>query len=378
LGGEIERELSREFGELLNQLDIPIMTTWNAADRIAFTNENFFGRPNTWGMRFSNVIIQQADLLIALGTRLNIQQTGFNTDSFLPLGKIVHFFSDASEFSRPIKQRVASHAMKPSEYFSTVLKVCESGQTKYSEWLEYCKEIKKALPLSEATNATHDGFWNPYDFYLELSEVLNDGDTLIPSSSGGAETVAMQAFMQREGVGIITNGSLASMGYGLAGAIGASLMRNGRVVLVEGDGGFAQNLQELGTVTAQNLNIAIFVFSNEGYASIRTTQRSYFGGHYVGCDSSTGLGLPDWSQLFPAFGIEASVLEPTVSLRELLSEQNDLPRAFIVPIHPEQSYFPKITSRVLTNGSMESNPLHMMTPPLDGATSDRVMKYLYL
>ena len=105
----------------------------------------------------------------------------------------------------------------------------------------------------------------------------------------------MQAFSQTSEQRMITNKGLASMGYGLSGAIGAALAANGkRTYLVEGDGGFAQNIQELGTVAILDLNLKIFIFEDQGHASIRMTQKNYFGGKYVGCDKSTGLGLPNW------------------------------------------------------------------------------------
>ena len=120
--------------------------------------------------------------------------------------------------------------------------------------------------------------------------------SIIPCSSGGAFTVMMQAFAQRSGQRIVTDKGLASMGYGLVRRHRSEPRRypERRTVLVEGDGGFAQNLQELGTVAAQRPRLKIFIFANEGYASIRMTQRNYFGGAYLGCDTSTGLGLPDW------------------------------------------------------------------------------------
>ena len=157
------------------------------------------------------------------------------------------------------------------------------------------------------------------------------------------------------------------MGYGLSGAIGAAVAQpTKRVTLIEGDGGFAQNMQEIGTVAINNLNIKMFIFFDEGYASIRMTQRNYFKGSYVGCDTKTGLGLPNYSALFACYGIPCLDVKPgytdTATFDELYAKEG--PCAFIVHIDPEQTYFPKITSRVLENGAMESNPLHLMTPDL--------------
>jgi acetolactate synthase-1/2/3 large subunit len=188
----------------------------------------------------------------------------------------------------------------------------------------------------------------------------------------------MQSFKQKNGVRIVTSSSLASMGYGLAGAIGVSLLTKRKVCLVEGDGGFAQNLQEIGTAERQNLNLKIFIFCNEGYASIRMTQRNYFGGNYLGCDRDTGLGLPEWGRLFDAYGIRWMTLEAGKKIEHQAGSMwsDDRIAAFLVPIHPEQTYFPKITSKLLDNGTMESNPLHEMTPDLDAVQKSTLIKYL--
>jgi acetolactate synthase-1/2/3 large subunit len=148
--------------------------------------------------------------------------------------------------------------------------------------------------------------------------------------------------------------------------------------LIEGDGGFAQNLQELGTVKQQNLNIKIFLFSNSGYASIRMTQRNYFSGTYLGCDTSTGLGLPDWKMIANAYGIPYFVFDGSSDLDRELESVLKLtgPQLIEVRIDPEQTYFPKITSRILPDGSMESNPLHLMTPELNRDQMNRYLPYL--
>ena len=166
------------------------------------------------------------------------------------------------------------------------------------------------------------------------------------------------------------------MGYGLSGAIGAALANPHRQVFQsEGDGGFAQNLQELGTLAATRANVKVFVLDNDGYASIRATQRNYFGGARIGCDAETGLGLPTWELLARAYGIPFTRLDPesgldAVSVRSLLDA--DGPALIEVPIDPDQTYYPKITSAVQADGSMQSNPLHRISPDLPVDIEERV------
>ena len=148
--------------------------------------------------------------------------------------------------------------------------------------------------------------------------------------------------------------------------------------MVEGDGGFAQNLQELGTVVKQNLNIKIFLFSNSGYASIRMTQKNYFGGAYLGCDSETGLGLPNWSFIAQAYGLPYTSIDATVNWKQLIEDcmLNDGPQFIEVKIDPEQTYFPKISSKMTNNGQMVSNPLHFMSPDLTDREIETFLPFL--
>ncbi len=380
IGGGVHRSTAFALQRQLADLPIPVMTTWNGADRISSTAKSYFGRPNTWGQRYSNVIIQQADLLIALGARLGMQQTGFNWQEFLPLGEIIQVDVDQGELSKPNPTvKFPVHADANKILASVIETLCGSMiRSEWVSWVEFCQLVKTTLPLSESANATKVSFINPYDFFLAISEVSERGDSIIPSSSGAAETVAMQALNQKSGTIIVTNKGLASMGYGLAGAIGASLAGADRVIHIEGDGGFAQNSQDLGTVSAQGLNIKSFILCNDGYASIRMTQKSYFDGHYLGCDKKTGLGLPDWHHLGMAYSIPVTSLDPGLSLQAQLREilSSDGPAIVLVPVDPDQTYFPKITSRIEPGGQIVSNPIHLMTPPLDSESAELVFRYI--
>jgi acetolactate synthase-1/2/3 large subunit len=215
---------------------------------------------------------------------------------------------------------------------------------------------------------------------MRLAEVARPDAIVVPCSSGGSFTVAMQALQLRAGQKVIANKSLASMGYGLSGAIGAALANPGRqVFLSEGDGGFAQNLQELGTLAATGANVKVFVLNNNGYASIRITQRNYFGGAWIGCDAQTGLGLPSWEVLARAYRIPFAQLDADCgldapSVRSLLEAHG--PALIEVPIDPDQTYYPKISSEVQADGSMKSNPLHRMSPDLPADVERRVTVHL--
>lgn len=363
IGGGISRETTALIHDKFVAMGLPVMTTWNGADRLEADHPNYFGRPNTWGQRYANLLMQQSDLLIALGTRLGMQQTGFNWQQFVPIGDVVQVDCDQAELTKGHPE-VAWPILADANQLLLALSNKLLGE--HGEWLDYCRKVKVAVPLIEA-NTTAEAYISPYLFVEKLSRHCAASDVIIPCSSGGAFTVMMQLFAQKRGQKIVTNKGLASMGYGLSGAIGAALANpDSRTILVEGDGGFAQNLQEIGTVAINNLNLKIFIFDDNGYASIRMTQKNYFGGSYIGCDIKSGLGLPDWEQLFKAYRV------PALRIGKEFDEQADFaelfdakgPAAFIVSIDPEQTYFPKIMSRVTESGTMESNPLHQMSPDL--------------
>ena len=364
LGGGLSHRQSQALRSQLAALHLPIMTTWNGADRYAADQANYAGRPNTWGQRASNLILQQADLVLAIGSRLGLQQTGFNWRAFVPLGEVIQVDIDPAELAQPNPSTALAIEADADAFLSELL---SHPLGDHSEWLAFSQQVRALLPLSEACNPTPDGFLNPYDMVADLSLLCQPGDHIVPCSSGGAFTVMMQAFQLKSDQTMITDKGLASMGYGLSGAIGCAIADYGRrTVLVEGDGGFTQNLQELATVAVNKLNLKIFLFCNEGYASIRMTQKNYFDGAYLGCDVNSGLGFPDWEMLAAAYCIPSMELAENwasdFAFLNLWESQG--PAIFLVPLHPEQTYFPKITSRISASGGMESNPLHLMTPDL--------------
>ena len=378
LGGGLSREVAKSLATNVEKIGIPVMTTWNGMDRYGDDLANYWGRPNTWGQRSSNILLQQSDLLIAIGTRLGLQQTGFAWEEFAPLAKIYQIDIDKSELEKGHPKIEAGLQADADVFLRNLLESISKKNYKISDWLEFGKLVLAAFPLDDVKNATNPGYISPYKFMENLSAKLKSSDVIIPCSSGGAFTVTMQAFVPKFGQIIVSNKGLASMGYGLSGAIGAAESTQARTILIEGDGGFAQNLQELGTLAAQRLNIKVFIFSNSGYASIRMTQKNYFDGAYLGCDIETGLGLPDLSFIARAYGLRYTKMEDFRLIESMLDEvlERIEPEIIEVKIDPEQTYYPKITSRILPSGAMASNPLHLMTPDLSKEEIQRYLPYV--
>ncbi|OBS01185.1 acetolactate synthase [Mycobacterium gordonae] len=380
VGGGVSRGAVRALGDRPAAAGIPIMTTWNGTDRVPTEHPMYCGRPNTWGQRAPNILIQQADLVVAVGTRLGLQQTGFAWEQFLPVGRLVQVDIDAAELHKG-HPRVDLALCGEADSFLARLYASHLGDPdQWKAWRDFIASVRAELPLNDALNLTAPGYVKPYELAMRMCDVAEPNAIVLPCSSGGAASVSMQAYQLRAEQKLIGDKSLASMGYGLSGAIGAALANPGRqVILSEGDGGFAQNLQELGTVAATGIRLKIFVMVNNGYASIRMTQRNYFKGAWIGCDAQTGLGLPNWEQLASAYKIPYALLDAecgldAVYVRSLLNA--DGPALIEVPIDPEQTYYPKISSAVQPDGSMRSNPLHRMSPDLPAEVEERVLAHL--
>jgi acetolactate synthase-1/2/3 large subunit len=378
IGGGVNRLNTKMILSKLQGLGIPIATTWNGFDRIPYSYDLYAGRPNTYGMRWANIVNQSADLVIAVGTRLGIQQVGFAWDEYVPKGKIIQVDIDPNELSKGFP-RLEMGLCCDSQLFLEQLLSGDYGFGVSEEWLKFIHEIRSELDIPDKANTASGNYVELHKFVRELSNKLRPEDVIIPCSSGGTFNAVMQMFRHKENQKILTNKSLASMGYGLSGAIGASFANpNNRIVLLEGDGGFAQNLQELGTVAVNNLNLKIFLTSNKGYASIRTTQKSYFSGNYLGCDESTGLGLPRWEDIFKSFNIPVLLINQSNLWSQQMIEgmESSGPIAFVIELDPEQLFYPKVTSRVESDGSMKTNPIHLMAPELEDSVKKRFYKYL--
>ncbi len=364
IGGGLSRPKFKGLLPRFEALGIPLMFTWNAADYLPEDHFLNFGRPNTWGQLSANLLIQKSDLVLSIGSRLGLQQTGFAWEQFAPLAKIVQVDIDVAELSkgRP-NLSIGVHA--DAADFSEILL---NSQIRFDgkAWIQACNQVVALLPSISEQNSKADFYIQPQELISEIGQLAPANAAFSSSSSGGTFTVTMQAIQLREHQRLISNKGLASMGYGTAAAIGLSLADTSRqVVSLEGDGGFAQNLQELGTAAWNQLNVKFLIFSNSGYASIRMTQKNYFHGNWIGCDRETGLGLPDLKFLAQAYGIAYTQLNPG-EWRDQLMEifGSNGPHLVDIPVDPAQTYLPKIGSKVLQDGSMASNPLDQMQPDL--------------
>ena len=366
IGGGVSYETAAALQARFAAAAVPVMTTYNGADRIDGDAPYYLGRPNTWGQRSSNIIIQQSDLIIAVGTRLGMQQTGFNWQEFGRDAYLVQVDIDPAELRKGHPRVDVGLCVDADDFLGRFM---AADLARHDPWLDYGRRVRAAVPRVEPVNQTGDEYISPYDFIVTLETLTAADDLVMPCSSGSAFTLSMQLYKQKFGQRMLTNKSLASMGYGLSGAIGACIAGGNqrRTILIEGDGGFAQNMQEVGTAEVNDLNLKMFIFHDQGHASIRMTQINYFKGKYLGCDRPSGLGLPTWTKLFAAWDVPVVEVNRGFENDPVFLEHFNRPGlcAFVVHIDPAQTYFPKVASRITASGSMESNPIDRLSPEID-------------
>ncbi len=368
IGGQLEREFANDYLESFANIGIPIATSFNGADRVGFEYPFYCGRPGWYGSRWANLIIQQADLIVSIGARMGVMQTGYNVKEFAPNCKLVQIDSDISELNRGDVPREMKIQMNPNHAVQALSEFFEElPKLEIESWRELIVKIKSTLFKPEVFNKAQKEFVEYANFAHRITQILSAEDQINPCSSGGNFESFGKVMVNKKGQNWVTSPGLASMGFGLSGGIGMSLAHpQKRTIVFEGDGGFAQNLQELGVMRINNLNLKLFIASNGNYGSIKAHQKSAFNDNYIGCDRETGLWLPDWEAIAKAFLIPYYLIQSndfeTESFMEHLNSSE--PCIFEVKVDPDQVILPKIVSVKTSSGEVESNPLHLMYPEI--------------
>jgi acetolactate synthase-1/2/3 large subunit len=379
LGGLVSRRVARTALPVFERLNLPVATTTSAIDRVPTASPVYAGRPGTWGgQRAANLVLAQSDLILAFGAQLDLQQTGFNYREYAPQAKLVHIFPSQAELDRIGPPAYAKILASPDAVITSLISNLQWEDK--TGWAKFVHEVRSLVPNLEPANTNAPGFVNSFRFLNNLSRATQASDVLALCSSGGTFTGSLQNYEIATGQLATTSAAHASMGYGLATAIGAAFAdASRRVVLTEGEGGFSQNLQELAIIKHFSLPIKIFLFENQGYASIRATQKKFFNGAYLGCDPETGLGFPNWEKLFDAYDIPCRYLTEEEStecyLGKLLNERIG-PEAWVIRIDPNQPNWPAVSTVLAANGSLTSSPIYDMNPKLSDEIMSRVGRYL--
>ncbi len=355
------------FQEVIREAPIPVLTTWKAADFLDEEDSRYAGRPGSIGQRGANFALQNSDLLIAIGARLDFGQIGYEGHLAARSAKKIIVDIDEAEI-RKLKFKIDLPVTADAAAFIESLLICMrsvSDTSRWNDWLERCKQWhNRYKPIPEGIS-DFPGYMDEYRFFEELSRRLTSGDVIVPGSSGACSEVTMQALKVKLGQRIFNTQGLGPMGFGLPAAIGASIASRGkRVVSVDGDGGFFMNIQELATIRRLNLPVKLFVLNNNGYGSIRVTQNNYFHGRHVASTPDSGLSLPDIRKTAEGFGIQAFTIERNSEISSGIRNVLETPGPAIceLKISPEQATKPRVSSRQRSDGSFVSMPLEDLAP----------------
>jgi len=352
-----------EFIDLVEHLNIPITTAFNAHDLINTDHRLYVGRPGTVGDRSGNFAVQNSDLLIVLGCRLNIRQIGYEYKTFAREAKIVMVDIDEYELKKPT---LDIHLPIQAD-LNDFLKVAKENLEKYNNknYLEWAKKNLEDLPVVLPEYALSDDV-NPYLLLNSFSKKLSDDDIVV-TSDGSAVVMTFQSFFVRQGQRLYSNSGSASMGYGLPASIGAGIDSAKNIYCIEGDGSIMMNLQELQTIVANKLNIKVLLIENGGYLSIKQTQQNFYDGNFIGCDEESGLPFPDFKNIFEAFGFSVLHLNKTKNIDRKLDEFINAKEhcVLIASVDRAQTFSPKVSSKRNKSGVIRSAPLEDMFPFLD-------------
>lgn len=356
-----------QFLELVDSLNIPVVTTFNGFDLIASDSDNFIGRIGTLGSRAGNFALQNADIVICLGTRNNIRQISYNWVSFARNAKKIIVDIDEAELrKKTVKGDILIHS-DAKDFIVKLLKQIPKGFSCDKEWIEWCLMRKKKYPVVlDAYKAPNEHSVHPYFFIEKLMSLLDD-NALVVAGNGTACVGLFQAGIVKPRQRIFWNSGCAAMGYALPASIGAALAGNQDVICIDGDGSIQMNLQELQTIKHNNLPIKIFILNNQGYRSIEQTQTAFFEGDFIGCNNESGVSFPDNSKLAYLYDMKFFKINSTNKMeQEIKSVLNHKgPAICEVVLDREYIFSPKLSSEKKADGSIVSKPLEDLYPFLE-------------
>lgn len=358
---------AEEFNEFYQSLNIPLVTTQFANDLVPFDDDIYVGKPGLRGDRAGNFAVQTADVIVTLGTSLHLSTIGYESADFAP-----DAFKIVIDVDKAVLEKNASFSqLQIHADVATALTEMKNRLSGFrfepNKWVDRLRQIKVKFPVMAEEHVYKGDEIDPYHFIDTLSDVLQ-GNEIIVTDSGSLYYISGQTFRTKKGQRMIVSGALGSMGYALPAAIGASVASPGkRVICLTGDGSMQMNSQELQTISNYNLNCAIIIVNNKGYASIRNTQASFLNGHIAASSIETGVTFPDWEKLADAYSLpyvrEDKHSNMANSLRDVLNRKGPV---FMEVVMPDSVVMkPSVTSTRLENGSFRSNKLHEMSPIIE-------------
>lgn len=359
-----------EFMSMVEKYRFPFVTARNANDMVESDHELFVGRPGTFAQRGANFAVQNADVYLAIGTRLSLPQTGYNSKDYARNAWRVMVDIDTAELNKDTLDfhcKIQADARAFLQELSLQLESLPKPVAEKPElWVQQCRQWKEKYPVVLPEYKSQQTFVNSYYFIDILSDLLTAEDVIV-TDMGLAFQGTHQAFKVKKGQKLFTNSGFASMGWGLPAAIGACIAHDRkRTICLAGDGGLQMNLQELATVMHHQFPIKIFVYNNKGYLTQKQSFQLAFG-RVVGSDYETGLSFPDLKKIADAYEISYFKIEDHTHLREKVEEvvNTSGPMLCELIMDPDQLQIPKSQARKRADGSNELPPFEDLFPYLD-------------
>ncbi len=355
------------FSRIAEKLGAPVLLTWLGQDLLPYDHALCFDRPGSLAPRGANFTLQNSDALLTIGARLDMAMTAYNHSRFAAHARKAMVDIDPAEIAKmkcPIELSIVADAAA----FLAELERQLSGWARpdWSAWLARCRDWKERYPIVTSAHRAGGGKLSMYQFSEVLSDALAPGDVIAGGSSGFAVEIFLLCLRTKTGQRQIHARGTGAMGIGAPYALGAAIASGRRTVCVDGDGGFQMNSQELAVVAARKLPVKFFIVDNFGYASIRTSQRGYFG-RLVGADPSSGLALPNLEKLAAAYGLPYSRVDGATGLTSAVRRVLDAPGPAVceVGVQPDEERVPRASSYQKPDGSMASKPIEDLYPFLE-------------
>jgi acetolactate synthase-1/2/3 large subunit len=359
--------------DLVAELGVPTLQSWQALDLVETANPLIVGQAGVYGQRASNLILQNCDCLLTIGTRLAIPQVGYEISEFARAADVMAVDIDQLELAKHADRLAMAIHADAGAFVAELRAVLAERQgggaadgTAHQVWIDRCAAYRDRYPLIGPEHADTEGFINSYRFLREYEKHFHP-DQIVVTDMGTALLSAFGVMELGEDQRLITSTGLGEMGVGLPGAIGASFARDrGEVLCLNCDGGMMMNLQELQTIAHHKLPIKIIVFNNDGYLMIKHTQKAIFRGVYSGTDRASGVTCPDFSKLATAFDMPSFAIRTWDDVDAVLPAFQAVqgPAICEVFMDPEQLFLPKLSVATRPDGTLVSPPLEDLSPLL--------------
>lgn len=367
----------REFRQLVEDAQLPFLTTWAATDYAATSSRLCLGRPGMLGQRGANMLPSACDLLITVGSHLAVTLTGTKSESFAPRARRVMVDIDRDELAHSHVKQDLKICCDARDFIVELQRLVQKQDYRApSEWLARCHAFKK-LNSVESGAVRNRRFVDPYALVSTLSDALKAADSVVVDGGGTIDQVFYQAFEAKAGQRVVISAALCAMGSGFPEGVGVAVARpKGQTVVLCGDGSFQFNVHELQTIKDLGLDFKIFILNNQGYLSIRHTQGGFLGQRYFGSSDRGGLGLPDCKKVAAAYGIPSMRVvgsdDLSRAIKSTLAKKG--PYLCEVMVDPQMQVVPRAGFQKLANGTFAARPLDDMFPHLPESERDKLMR----